>query len=291
MADEKENKFDQDTQNPPSDVIDSHIQHDQTIEEAPEDMAVSRISRSLSLSPLSRALDTTFDSSSFVLCPELNLGDLAMPFNPISSLDLQEEHVPANLETIPDIPVHPESPAKLQFGYLDCEAFINFQDSAVIPDLPTQHEVFACQNPSAPSSSDVDFAASLDLISRATAALAPFSRFAPDAQLLLADLQTLNLQLKLLRKPLPYLPNPTTYHNTMRDVVLCIRDPLEVFLARLDKISIADNQGPGQTATKRMFRSVSFAWAWRVKDDARRLREMIASRSTTISILMTLFSM
>lgn len=252
-------------------------------------MAVSRISRSLSLSPLSRAFDAKYDLSSFLLCPELTLGDLAMPGTPITSLDSQNQHAPAESAMTPDISLAPALT-----GYLDCEASINFQDPAITPDSPAQHGIVSCQIACALENSDVDFTASLGLISRAITALTPFARFARDAQLLLAELGTLTMQLNFLRQPLPFLPKSSTYYHTVCDIACDIKQPLQEFLVRLEKLCRVEDMdsprsGLTRTSTASQFRKLE--WIRGVKDDSRKMRTLVGSRSSKISYLTMLVSM
>ncbi|KAE9975238.1 hypothetical protein BLS_006594 [Venturia inaequalis] len=288
----KETGFDHHTQLPVFDASD--IQQSLRIEEMPEDAAVSRVSRSLSLSPLIRAFDANFDLSSFLLCPELNLGDLAMPGNPMLSLDLQEEHLPSASIPVPESPTSFETPLKFASEYLDCEAFVNFREPAPVLDTSTKHGVVHLQNHVSPGCASIVFTNSLQLISRAATALAPYSRFAADAQLLLGDLSTLKIQLELLQKPLPFLSKSSRYHNTARDIVTDINEPLQEFLTRLEQLCGVD-ETDGQRL-KLAYMSTSFQiqksyWFQGVKDDAKRLRGLIGSRSSTIGCLMTLISM
>lgn len=266
-------------------------QNFQTIEEAPEEMAVSRVSRSLSLSPLSKAFDANFDPSSFLLCPELNLGDLAMPGNPISSLDFQEEHLSCVPMPVPKSTVASDHLVKSPLGYLDCEAFVNFQEPATDPDASTQHGVVRFQSLIPSDCASIEFTKSLQLISRASTALVPFSRLAADAQILLSDLGTLKMQLELLRKPPPYLLISSKYQNAFRDLAIHVNKPLQEFLARLEQVCGVDGHmlGMASTSTTSQFRRLK--WVQGVRDDASILRALIANRISTIGWLMTLISM
>lgn len=294
MADDKENKSDHVTQLSAPDVFNSHVQYDETIEEVPEDMAVSRISRSLSLSPLSRAFDAKYDLSSFLLCPELNLGDLAMPGIAISSLDIQQEHLLSESAPVPDLPLSPESLVKLPFGYLDREAFINFPNTTIGPVSLAKLGAASLQYQCSMERLDVDFTASLDLISRATTALAPFSCFALDVKFLLGDLQILKMQLDLLRTPLPFFSRSPKHLDTIRDITLDIEEPLRKIVTRVEElcgIEDPDRQKLGLAYAIKASKWQKLGWDLGVRDDVRNLRGLIGSRTSTISCLMTLASM
>jgi hypothetical protein len=272
---------------------------DGDIDDTMGEMVVTRVTRSLSpLSPLNLPLDLKYDWSSFTIYPELNLGDLAMPNMPVPDLGLNDGPLDFD-EMVPDS----SSPVvwDLSAKYLNqCDAYFTSSNSANSPSSsssPTQTGTISRPHPlnAFPLGyPDSDFATSIGLISRATAALAPFSRFASDAQLLLQDLRTLRLQLQLLRKPLPFLAKSINYYNTVREVALDIREPLQVFLERLEKmcgVEDIDGQRLGLAYTSTAFQLRKLEWVRGVKDDARRLRGMIGARSTTISSLMTLVSM
>ncbi|TID17735.1 hypothetical protein E6O75_ATG10380 [Venturia nashicola] len=279
VTDDKYNKFDHDTHLLALDALDP--EDDKEIEEGPENLALSCVSRSLSLSPISTAFDAEFDLSSFLLCPELTLGDLAMPGNPVTSLGLQDGPLSSQPASGPVFLASSEKPVKFPYGYSDCEAFINFQESATDTDSTIQHGVSSLYNASPPGSPKADFTHTLQLISRAATLLAPLSRFGPDAQLLLNDLNNLKVQLKFLLEPLPLSATSTNYFNTARGRSLDIKEPLQEFLMRLEKSCNVDDlvgQRSGLAYTSTTFQIRKPNWAQGVKDDARKLRGLIGRK-------------
>lgn len=270
-VDDEGNRSDHDAQLSAFDVADSHVQH-QTIEEASIDMAVSPISRSLSLSPMSRAFDAEFDASSFLLCPEFNLGDLAMPGNPITNLNLQDT---SSIMT-PEIAAAPEWPVQPPFDYLGCEAFIDFQVSAATPNSQTKHGVVNRQNAYPRVDFDPNFIATLELISQPKKAVTTFSRFEPDTQLLLGDLHTLKMHLKDFQTFLTLLSEALTCHGNIQDAFPDMKALVRRLVIHLEQCSIKPLPSGG------------IPWAVGVKDDAKKLRGFILRWSSMMSYFMAL---
>lgn len=107
-------------------------------------MSVSRARSSLSPSPSSLVLDSKLDFANFSLCPELSLGDLALPDIPGFDSGLHESLFILNSTAIPDSLLllrdsHqvPQSPNCLD----QCEAFVNFPAQDKIPTSPSQNAV------------------------------------------------------------------------------------------------------------------------------------------------------
>ncbi|QDS77774.1 hypothetical protein FKW77_005150 [Venturia effusa] len=271
---------------PASDVTKLHTGSDHIIGEAPEDLSVARCSPSLSLSPLIRAFDAQFDPCDFSQCPELSLGDLAMPGTPILSLDLQAEHIPVDSIPTTDTAVMSDGFDMLPNDYLDCEAFVNFPVletamSTFKTNLPAQDGL--AWHPDACSLGQLNSTLNIvhKLISRATKALAPITPFVTETQCLLAELRTLDLQVNLLRKSLPFWSQSSQSQSTVSDLAQNMREPLLAFLRRIEMV---DPMGLKLRPT--FFRDESL-----VKDDVRRMRGLIAGWISSIGCIMTLISM
>jgi hypothetical protein len=230
----------------------------------------------LSKSPqLSPTFNMESWASSFTMSPQLTLGDLAMPgweqllpFNEFDDMIELNDTMGAIDEVEPTTPTDDEqAPSQTLIRKHPVAAF------------PLGYPV-------------TDFTAAVELINRANAVLAPFGKFAEDAQLLLQELRNLRLQLKLLRKPPPFLARSTQYYTTLRDIALDIQNPLQKFIEKLqptcdlhylERLSL--NLTPAAFAIRKV------RWNGLFVREAKGLRRMISTRTATISLLMTLTSM
>jgi len=225
------------------------------------------ISKSPVLSPV---LNMESWSPNFALSPQLTLGDLAMSgweqLTPVNELGHWTE-----LNT--------------NSSSVETTSATEDEKDDATPVLSRRHPISAY-----PLGYPVDdFAAAIGLINRANAALAPFGRFADDAKLLLQELRNLRLQLKLLRKPPPFLAKSTQYYTTVRDVALDIQPPLQAFVERLQPTcDLHYLERLSLNLTPTAFKIRKMRWDKMFCAEAQKLRSMISTRTTTISMLMTL---